>query len=154
LCARRDTDLIACAVASNSRANRMRAVTRIVARRRRVSSAVAASRRRMNAVVPVEIVIERASIEPAVVADQRLVIKPLAGVASAYDDPLPGEAQTPDFGRADIAQSAFNAHQSRASRLLIDRNFGLVYDDRVCFDPRYIVATREVHGYFGPCIHE
>src|SRR6185436_20329759 len=92
--ARRHADLI-CALASDHRAGRVRAVLVVVARRGRWTG-----RRR---VPPVVVVIERASALTApVMFDERGMRKLDTRVEARDDDALAGDTASPDFRRAHL----------------------------------------------------
>ncbi len=133
-------DLVGAVIVADRGANRVRAVTVVVAGRGSVRPADAATR--VNAVVPVIIVIRRGAIPAAVMRLERVVGPTDAGVSSADHDALPEEALGPDRGRFGVIDSRLD--RGRGVRLLRqnDRKLGLGKTPhlRVALDPCNIGA--------------
>jgi hypothetical protein len=97
-CRRRHTDLVTHSIVANCGADRVRAMTNVVARESRIVSA-RISNAVVNGVMPVVIVIGVLSIPAAVVRLERIMRPALTSVSSRYRNALASESQRPHIRR-------------------------------------------------------
>ena len=103
----RHPNLIAHVVIANRSPDRMRAMTNIIARKRRIIAA-RISNAVVDGVMPVVIVIGRDSIPAAVVRLQRVVCPTLTSICAANRNSLASEPQRPDIRRVRVGDVRFN----------------------------------------------
>ena len=103
----RHPNLIAHAVIANRSPDRMRAMTVIVARKRRIIAA-GISNAVVNGVMPVVVVIGRDSVPAAVLRLQRVVCPTLTSVSAANCNSLASEPQRPYIRRVRVGDVRFN----------------------------------------------
>ena len=111
----RHADLVSHAVIANRSPDRMRAMTVVIARERRIIAA-GISNAVVNGVMPVVIVIGRDSIPAAVLRLQRVVCPTLTSICAANCDSLASEPQRPDIRRVRVGDVRFNRLRSSAQR--------------------------------------
>ena len=97
----RHANLVTRAVIANCRTDRMRAMTKVVARKRRIIAA-GISNAVVNGVMPVVIVIGCDSIPATVMRLQRVMCPTLTGISAADCNSLASESQRPDIRRVRV----------------------------------------------------
>ena len=103
----RHANLVTHAVIADCGADRMRAMTVIVARERRIIAA-RISNAVVDGVMPVIVVIGCDSIPAAVLRLQRVVCPTLTSICAANCNSLPSEPQRPDIRRVRVGDVRFN----------------------------------------------
>ena len=103
----RHPNLIAHVVIADRSPDRMRAMTVVVARKRRIIAA-GISNAVVNGVMPVVVVIGRDSIPAAVLRLQRVVCPTLTSICAANCNSLASEPQRPDIRRVRVGDVRFN----------------------------------------------
>ena len=109
----RHANLVTHAVIADCSPDRMRAMTVIVARKRRIIAA-RISNAVVNGVMPVVVVIGRDSIPAAVLRLQRVVCPTLTSICAANCNSLASEPQRPDIRRVRVGDVRFNRLGSSA----------------------------------------
>ena len=109
--ARRHPDLVTHVVIANRRPDRMRAMTVVIARERRII-ATRICNAVVNGVMPVVVVIGRDSIPAAVMRLQRVMRPTLTGISSADRDSLTPEPQRPDIRCVRVTDVGLNRLRS------------------------------------------
>ena len=107
----RHPNLVTHAVIANRSPDRMRAMTVVVARKRRIIAA-GISNAVVNGVMPVIVVIGCDSIPAAVLRLQRVVCPTLTSICAANCNSLPSEPQRPDIRRVRVGDVRFNRLRS------------------------------------------
>ena len=103
----RHPNLVTHAVIADRGPDRMRAMSVLVARKRRIIAA-RISDAVVNGVMPIVVVIGRDSIPAAVLRLQRVVCPALTSISAANCNSLPSEPQRPDIRRVRVGDARFN----------------------------------------------
>ena len=137
----RHSNLIAHAVIANCGPDRMRAMTVIVARERRIIAA-RISNAVVNGVMPVVVVIGCDSIPAAVVRLQRVMCPTLTSICAANCNSLASEPQRPDIRRVRVGDVRFNRLRRVWQRQAASKRGRLrqrILNVRIAFDSRYVL---------------
>ena len=155
--ARRHPDLIAHVVIPNRSPDRMRAMTVVVARERRIIAA-GISNAVVNGVMPVVVVIGCDSIPAAVMRLQRVVCPTLTGISAANRNSLASEPQRPDIRRVRVGDVRFNRLRLAALATSPSANAAgsgsNILNVRIAFDSRHVLPASQRFGDFAAAFHQ
>ena len=152
----RHANLVTHAVIANCRANRMRAMANVVARKRRIIAAWI-SNAVVDGVMPVVIVIGRDSIPAAVLRLQRVVCPTLTSIRAANGNSLASEPQRPDIRRVRVGDVRFDRLGLLRSRRAASKSSRLrqrILNVRIAFDSRHVLPASQCFGYFATAFHQ
>ena len=150
----RHANLVTHAVIANCRADRMRAMADVVARKRRIIAAWI-SNAVVDGVMPVVVVIGCDSIPAAVLRLQRVVCPTLTSICAANCNSLPSEPQRPDIRRVRVGDVRFDRLRLLRSRRAASKSVRLrkrILNVRIAFDSRHILPASQCFGYSRDCL--
>ena len=152
----RHADLVAHAVIANCGAYRMRAMTNVVARKRRIVAAWIADAV-VDGIMPVVIVIGRDSVPAAVVRLQRVMRPALAGISAANRNSLTPEAQRPHIRCVRVSDARLNRLRFCGCEEASTSAFGCGKDISnvwIAFHSRHILTGRQRFGDLAAALHQ
>ena len=145
----RHPNLITHAVIANCSPDRMRAMTKVVARKRRIIAA-RISNAVVNGVMPVVVVIGCDSIPAAVLRLQRVVCPTLTSICAANCNSLASESQRPDIRRVRVGDVRFNRLRSlrlaTAASAIASGSGSNILNLRIAFDSGHIGTRCQCFG--------
>jgi len=152
--ARRHSNLVRATVVADRCASSVASMEEVIARLWRVGTAGATAG--MNGVVPVEIMIARYPVPPAVVRLERVMRPANTRVGARHHNILPGKSERPDIRSMRVTDARFDRLWCLRLRRRLNRSARLrkrILNLRIALDARHIRPTSQCFGDLAAALH-